>query len=430
MKQRRVVITGMGTVNALSHDVGGYWRALLAGQSGIGPIDLFDVSPFKVRFGGQVRNFDPDPHLGTREARRMDRFAQFAVVATLEALKDSGLELSRRESDQFGFELPRENPDRVGVILGSGIGGLNEYEEQHTRLIKSGPGRISPFTIPKLMVNAAPGQISIAFGIRGPNMAVATACASAANAVGDAMRAIQHDEAEVMITGGSEAAMTPMGLGGFIAARALSERNDAPQLASRPFDKNRDGFILSEGAGVVVLEELEHARKRGARIYAELIGYGSSADAYNITAPCPDGSGAAKAMTLALKDARTNPDEVDYVNAHGTSTPLGDEAETKAIKQVFGDQARKLAINSTKSMIGHLLGASGGVELIVTALSIHHGVVHPTINYESPDPACDLDYVPNAPRELRIRKAISNSFGFGGHNACLVLGAVSRNGQA
>ncbi len=414
---RRVVITGMGTVTGLSLNLDGFWKGLCEGRSGIGPVDLFDASEFKVRFGGQVRSFEPEKVLDARLARRLDRFAQFALACTIEALKDSGLNLGD------------ENLDRFGCIIGSGIGGLSEYEEQHTRLIKMGPGRISPFVIPKLMVNAAPGQISIHFGFRGPNMAVATACASAANAIGEAMRTIQRDAADVIVTGGSEAALTPMGLGGFIAARALSERNHDPTKASRPFDKERDGFVLSEGAGILILEELDHARKRGARIYAELLGYGATADAYNITAPCPDGSGAAQAMALALKDARTNPDQVDYINAHGTSTPLGDEAETKAIKQLFGEHTRKLAVSSTKSMIGHLLGASGGVELIATAMSIHRGIVHPTINYDNPDPACDLDYVPNKPREMRVRRALSNSFGFGGHNACLVLGSFSSNGR-
>jgi 3-oxoacyl-[acyl-carrier-protein] synthase II len=414
---RRVVITGLGCVTALGTDVPTFWRAVCRGQSGIGPIDLFDASIFKVRFGGQVHNFEPEKFLDARLARRLDRFAQFALVAAIAAVKDSGL------------DFRREDPSRCGAIIGSGIGGLSEYEEQHCRLLNGGPHRISPFVIPKLMVNAAPGQISIYFGLRGPNMAVATACASAANAIGEALRSIQRGETDLMITGGSEATMTPMGLGGFIAARALSERNDAPEKASRPFDKDRDGFVLSEGAGILILEELEHARKRGAPIYAELLGYGATADAYNITAPCPDGSGAAEAMRRALADARTNPDEVEYINAHGTSTPLGDEAETKAIKLVFKDHAYKLAISSTKSMLGHLLGASGGIEAVATVMTIHTGVVHPTINLETPDPACDLDYVPNQARELRVRRAISNSFGFGGHNACLVFGAPSRNGH-
>jgi 3-oxoacyl-[acyl-carrier-protein] synthase II len=410
---RRVVITGLGTVNSLCSDVKGFWHALCAGRSGIGLIEQFDTSAFRVKFGGEVKNFDPQARLDVRTARRLDRFAQFGLIAAIDAVADSGIDFSK------------EDPYRCGIIIGSGIGGLNEFEEQHGRYLKSGPSRISPFVIPKMIANAATGNISIHFNLCGPNTAVATACASAANAISDAHRALQGGYADVMLAGGSEAAMTPMGLGGFISARALSERNDNPQAASRPFDRDRDGFVLSEGAGIAVLEELEHARKRGAHIYAELLGSGSTADAYNITAPHPDGNGAARAMQLALRDAHVNPEQVDYINAHGTSTPLGDEAETKAIKQVFGEHARRLAISSTKSMLGHLLGASGGVELIATAFSIRTGVVHPTINYENPDPACDLDYVPNTAREIRVRRAISNSFGFGGHNCCLVLGAVN-----
>jgi 3-oxoacyl-[acyl-carrier-protein] synthase II len=420
---RRVVITGMGTVNSLCNDLEGFWQALCQGKSGIGQINLFDTTDFKVHFGGQVQNFAPEAAIEPRLARKIDRFAQFALVAALSALKDSSLELIKGGANEAGYTIPQIPSHRIGVILGSGIGGLSEYEEQHTRLMEKGPSRISPFVIPKLMVNAASGHISIYFGLRGRTLAVATACASAANAIGEALRTIQHNEADVMVTGGSEAAMTPMGLGGFIAARALSERNDAPQQASRPFDKDRDGFILSEGAGVLILEEADHARKRGARIYGEVLGYACAADAYNITAPCPDGSGAAQAMKWALEDARTNAADIDYINAHGTSTPLGDAAETLAIKQVFGSHAHKVAVSSTKSMMGHLLGASGGVETMATLLSIQRGVVHPTINYDTPDPACDLDYVPNTARKLRVRKAIMNSFGFGGHNACLVLGA-------
>ncbi|HXG11372.1 MAG TPA: beta-ketoacyl-ACP synthase II [Gemmataceae bacterium] len=410
---RRVVITGLGTVNPLALDVKGYWEGLCAGRSGIGLIEQFDTSAFKVKIGGEVKGFDPESFLDPKTARRLDRFTQFAMAAAIAAVADSGLDFSR------------EDPYRCGCILGSGIGGLNEFEEQHGRYLSGGPGKISPFVIPKMIVNAAPGHISIHFGLCGPNTAVSTACASAAHAIGDALRAIQGDYADVMITGGSEAAITPMGLGGFIAARALSQRNDDPPAASRPFDKDRDGFVLSEGAGVLVLEELEHARRRGAAIYAELLGCGSTADAHHITAPHPCGAGAARAMQAALRDARINPEDVQYVNAHGTGTELGDEAETLAIKQVFGNHARRLAVSSTKSMIGHLLGASGGVELIATVLAIRHNLVHPTINYQTPDPKCDLDYVPNTAREMRVRRAISNSFGFGGHNCCLVVGALN-----
>ena len=410
---RRVVITGMGTVNPLAADVKEFWRAVCAGRNGIGPIEQIDTSAFKVHFGGEVKNFDAKTHLDAKVVRHLDRFAQFALIASIQAVKDSGID--------FG----KEDPYRCGVIAGSGIGGLNEFEEQHARFISGGPGRISPFVIPKMIPNAAPGNISIHFGICGPNTAVSTACASAAHAIADAMRAIQWDYADVMLTGGSEAVITNMGLGGFISARALSMRNDDPAHASRPFDKDRDGFVLSEGAGMLVLEDLEHARRRGAPIYAEVLGCGSTADAYHITAPHPEGGGAARAMQMALKDARLNPDDIHYINAHGTSTPLGDEAETKAIKQVFGTQAKRLAVSSTKSMLGHTLGDSGGIALIVCALTIKQGVIHPTINYETPDPACDLDYVPNHARETRVRRAIANSFGFGGHNACLAVGALN-----
>jgi 3-oxoacyl-[acyl-carrier-protein] synthase II len=333
-------------------------------------------------------------------------------VAAIQAVKDSGLDFSK------------EDPYRCGTIIGSGIGGLNEWEEQHARFLEGGPSKVSPFVIPKMIANAAPGNVSIHFGLCGPNTAVSTACASAAHALGDALRAIQMEYADVMVSGGSEAAITFMGLGGFISARALSLRNEEPQAASRPFDKERDGFVLAEGAGILVLEELEHARKRGAPIYAELLGCGSTADAHHITAPHPCGAGAARSMREALRDARLSPQDVQYINAHGTSTPLGDEAETKAIKDVFGEHARRLAVNSTKSMIGHTLGASGGIELIATVLSLKYGVLHPTINYRTPDPACDLDYVPNTAREARVGRALSNSFGFGGHNCSLVVGAV------
>ncbi|HMF12439.1 MAG TPA: beta-ketoacyl-ACP synthase II, partial [Gemmataceae bacterium] len=379
----------------------------------VGPIEQFDTSAFRVHFGGEVKGFTPEDVLEPKAARRLDRFAQFGLVAAMAAVKDSGLDFSH------------EDPFRSGIIFGSGIGGLNEFEEQHARYLQSGPTKISPFVIPKMIANNAAGTISIHFELRGPNTTVATACASAANAIGDAFRAIQWNYADVMVTGGSEAAITPMGLGGFCSARALSTRNDNPQAASRPFDVDRDGFVLSEGAGVMVLEELEHARRRGAAIYAEVLGCGCTADAHHITDPHPCGSGAAGAMQFALADARLNADDIQYVNAHGTSTPKGDVAETLAIKQVFGTHAPKLAISSTKSMLGHLLGASGGVELIATVLAIKDAVVHPTINYQTPDPECDLDYVPNTARELRVRNAISNSFGFGGHNCCLVVGALN-----
>jgi 3-oxoacyl-[acyl-carrier-protein] synthase II len=339
----------------------------------------------------------------------MDRFGQFGIAASVAAVRDSGIDFSTL------------NPFRCGVLIGSGIGGIETLEEQHEVLLAKGPTRLSPFTVPRLMVNAASGNVSIMYGLRGPNSAIATACATGSNAIGDAARLIQHDQADVMIAGGSEAALSKLGMASFIAARALSTRNEEPQRASRPWDKDRDGFVMSEGAGVVLLEEYEHAKARGAKIYAELIGYGMSADANHITAPCEDGSGASKAMELALLDARINGGDVDYVNAHGTSTPLGDAAETLALKRTFGDHARKLAVSSTKSAIGHLLGASGGVEAVFSALAVHRDVAPPTINLETPDPDCDLDYVPNTARKMQIKVAMSNSFGFGGHNASLVF---------
>jgi 3-oxoacyl-[acyl-carrier-protein] synthase II len=409
---RRVVITGLGTVNSLSCNVQEFWQGLCAGRSGVSLIEQIDTTPFKVKFAGEVKNFSPDGVIDPKDARRLDRFAQFAIVAADSAVKDSGIDFSK------------EDPFRCGVIVGSGIGGLNEFEEQHSRFISGGPRRISPFVIPKMIPNAAAGNISIHFGCRGPNTAVSTACASAAHSIGDAMHSIQLDYADVMIAGGSESVITNMAVGGFISAQALSMRNDEPQKASRPFDRGRDGFVLAEGAGIVILEELEHARRRHAPIYAEVLGCGSTADAYHITAPHPEGAGAVRAMQIALRDARLNPEDIQYVNAHGTSTPLGDEAETKAIKTVFGPHAYKLAISSTKSMLGHTLGASGGIAIIASALSITQGVVHPTINYEEADPVCDLDYVPNTARRMPVRNVLANSFGFGGHNCSLIIGAL------
>lgn len=412
MTRRRVVVTGLGTVNPLANSVADYWRGLLAGASGIAPITLFDTSKFKVRFGGEVKNFQPELCIDAKSIRRLDRFTQFALCAAHEAVLDSGLDFSKLD------------PFRCGCIIGSGIGGLAEFEDGHSTLLSKGPDRMSPFVIPKMIPNAASGNISIRYGLRGPNTTVSTACSSAAHAMGDSMRQIQYGYADVIVSGGAEAAITPTGLGGFIAARALSSRNDDPAHASRPFDKDRDGFVLSEGAGILVIEELEHAKRRGAKIYCELLGCGNTADAYHITAPHEDGIGAAEAMRAACREAGWNLDEVDYINAHGTSTGLGDVAETKATKQVFGEAAKKIAISSTKSMIGHLLGASGGVEAVACALSIRNGVLHPTINHFEPDPECDLDYIPNTPREKRVRKVLSNSFGFGGHNCSLAFGAI------
>jgi len=410
MSRRRIVITGVGAVTSFGVEKEDLWSALVAGKSGIRKISNFDASDFKVRIASEVADWHPAQYLDKKLARHLDRFAQFALVAAIKAVEDSGIDFSRID------------PFRAGVIVGSGIGGLIEIETQHSRLLKLGPSRISPFMIPKLMVNAASGQISIMYGLKGPNIAVATACASGSHAIGDAFKVIQSDEADVIVSGGAEAALTPMGLGGFAAMRALSCRNEAPEKASRPFDLDRDGFVLGEGAGVVVLEELETAKKRGAHIYTEMLGYGMSGDGWHITAPDPEGSGPSSAMRSALKDARISPQDVKYINAHGTSTPLNDEIETKAIKKVFGPSAHDLAVSSTKSMLGHLLGASGGVEMVITALALEHGVMPPTINYETPDPKCDLDYVPNTAREESISLAMSNSFGFGGHNASLIVG--------
>jgi 3-oxoacyl-[acyl-carrier-protein] synthase II len=407
---RRVVITGMGVVTSLGDRLDRFWSALCSGQSGVAPLTLFDTTEFKVHFGGQVHDWDPVARFGTKEARHLDRFAQFAMAAAIAAVDDSGIDFSKLSTE------------RAGVIVGSGIGGLNEFETQHSIMKDRGPSRISPFVIPKLMVNAASGQISIRWGLKGPCSAVATACASAANAIGDAFRLIQAGRADVMISGGSEAAITHMGLGGFASMRALSTRNDDPPHASRPFDRDRDGFVLAEGAGVLILEAEEIARARGARIYAELLGYGMSADGWHITAPDEEGRGAARAMKLCLDDAEAAPESVDYINAHGTSTPLGDLAETRAMKQIFGPHAQHLQISSTKSQLGHLLGASGGVELVISALAIHTNVLPPTINLDHPGEGCDLDYIPNRAREVRVNAVMSNSFGFGGHNASLLIG--------
>ena len=412
--KRRVVVTGLGVVTSLGRAVETFWDRILRGESGVGPITLFDVAGYKVQFGGQVHwEAEKEDISRPKELKRLDRFSQFAIAAAKDAVAGSGLDFSK------------EDPFRCGVVIGSGIGGLWEFETQEERLLNKGIDKVSPFTIPKLMVNSASGHVSSLYGIKGPNFAVATACASAANSIGSALRAIQYGDADVMITGASEAALTPIGLAGFQNMRALSFRTDAPQKASRPFDVDRDGFVLAEGAGVVVLEELEHARKRGALIYGELMGYGASGDAGHITQPDEEGRGAARAMEMALADAELNVDRVQYVNAHGTSTPLGDKAETAAVKRVFGEHAKRLAISSTKSQLGHTLGASGGIEMVVCALTIARGVIAPTINLDTPDPDCDLDYTPNVARDAKVDVAMSNSFGFGGHNASLVLGRLA-----
>jgi len=414
MTDRRVVITGLGTVNPLAQDVEGFWTALLEGRNGIRRVSRFDPSPFASQIGGEVVDWPgvPEEYVDRRESKRFDRFAQFATAAAIQAVKDSGIDFSAADRK------------RCGVLIGSGIGGLEELEVQHEKMLARGPGRVSPFTVPKLMVNAASGNVGILWRLRGPNSAVATACASAANAIGDAYRLIQRGAVDVMLAGGSEAALTRLGLASFCALKALSTRNDEPERASRPFDKDRDGFVLGEGAGVIVLEELEFALRRGANIRAELVGYGMTCDAFHITAPDPAGEGAAEAMRQAMAEAAVAPDQVDYINAHGTSTELNDISETRAIKAVFGKHAYNgLLISSTKSAVGHLLGASGGVEIIATVRTIETGWVHPTQNLEEPEDECDLDYCALEKRRKPVRFALSNSLGFGGHNVVLVVKA-------
>jgi 3-oxoacyl-[acyl-carrier-protein] synthase II len=410
MGDRRVVVTGLGVVTPLGASVSALWDGLIAGRSGIRRVSRFDAGPFDVQIGGECLDFKADDFIEHRDAKRMDRFSQLAFAAAKMAVADAGLEPGQYE------------PNRAGVILGSGIGGLQELEIQHMRLLNKGPGRVSAFTIPKLMANASSGHISIAHNFRAVNTAVATACASAGSAMGDAFNAIRHGRADVMMTGGSEAALTPLGLAAFAAMKALSARNDEPERASRPFDKDRDGFVLSEGSGAMLFEEYEHAKARGARIYAEVLGFGGTADAGDMVQPDPEGTGAAHAMTVALADARVNPDEIDYINAHGTSTPLGDIAEAVAVRKVFGAHATKLAISSTKSAIGHTLGASGGIEAVACIKTIEHNVLPPTLNHDNVDPECaGLDYVPDVARDAKVRTSMNNSFGFGGHNACIVF---------
>jgi 3-oxoacyl-[acyl-carrier-protein] synthase II len=405
----RVVVTGLGMISPLGVGVKENWEAICQGKSGIGPVTRFDITDFPSKIAGEVKGFNPEDFIDKKETKKMDIFIHYALASGMMALKDSGL------------IIDESNADRVGVLVGAGLGGLSTIERYHSVLLEHGPKRISPFFIPMLIVNLAPGQISIYFGARGPNSSVVTACATGNHSIGEACRIIQRGDADVMIAGGAESTITPLAIGGFCSMRALSTRNEEPQRASRPFDKDRDGFVIAEGAGLLILEELEHAERRGARIYAEIIGFGCNADAYHISAPSPNGIGAAKCMEIALKDARINYDEVDYVNAHGTSTPLNDLSETMAMKTVFRDRARKIAVSSTKSMTGHLLGAAGGVEAIYSILAITRGVIPPTINYETPDPECDLDYVPNTPREATVRVVMSNSFGFGGTNATLIF---------
>jgi 3-oxoacyl-[acyl-carrier-protein] synthase II len=416
--KRRVVITGLGLVTPCGHTVAETWAALMAGRSGVGYIEKFDTEKFSVKIAAEVKNFDPLKFVEKKEARKMGAFIHYAIAASDEAVYDSQLiERGQKLSDRFG----EEQSEQIGTYISSGIGDFWAIEREHSKLLDEGPHRVSPFFIPSAIVNLAAGQVSIRFGAKGPNSATATACAAGAHAIGDSFRIIQRGDADVMICGGAESAITPMSVAGFAAMRALSTRNDDPEHASRPFERDRDGFIIGEGAGLMVLEELEFARARGAKIYAEVVGYGMTGDAFHITMPDETASGAVRAMTKALKDADVQPEAIGYINAHGTSTPYNDKFETLAIRKTFGDHAYKLAVSSTKSMTGHLLGAAGGIEAVFSVLAIHEGKLPPTVNYVNPDPDCDLDYVPNEPREAHVDYALSNSFGFGGTNAALLF---------
>lgn len=405
----RVVITGIGVISPIGTGREAYWEALKAGKSGIAPVTLFDASEFTTQMAGEVTDFEPEKYIDKKEAKRMDRFSQFAVGAAVMAAEDAGINKENMD------------PQRMGVILGNGIGGIGTLEREHEKLLEKGPGRVSPFLVPMMIVNLAAGNVAIALGAQGPNTTVVTACASGTNAMGDAYRLLQRGEADVIFTGGTEASITPMGFAGFCTMKAMSTRNDDPTKASRPFTADRDGFVMGEGAGVMVFETLEHAQKRGAKIYGEVAGFGMTCDAYHITSPAPGGEGAARSMRLAIESAGMKPEDIDYINAHGTSTPYNDRNETAAIKSTFGDHAYKLCVNSTKSMTGHLLGASGGIEAIACLMSLNEDFVHPTINYETPDPELDLDYVPNVGKSKVVRAALSNSLGFGGHNASIIF---------
>ena len=407
--KRRVVVTGVGLVTPLGVGIENVWKRILNGESGIGPTTRFDVTRHDTKFAGEVKDFRAGDFVSPKEIKRIDLFIQYALAASKIAIEDSGLDMGREEAE------------RVGVVVGTGLGGLPTLEKYHSILLERGPGRISPFFIPMLIANEAPGHIAIQFGIKGPNLCIVTACATGAHSIGESFRIIQYGDADVMVAGGTEANLTPLTVGGFNAMKALSTRNDAPEKASRPFEKDRDGFVVSEGCGIIIMEELEHAKKRGAKIYAEIAGYGYNGDAYHITAPCPDGDGFVRCIKVALKDANIRPEEVDYINAHGTSTELNDYIETLAIKEVFKDGAYKIPVSSTKSMTGHLLGAAGAIEAIFSVLSIRDQICPPTINYETPDPQCDLDYVPNVSRKHKIDVVLSNSFGFGGTNSTLVF---------
>jgi 3-oxoacyl-[acyl-carrier-protein] synthase II len=409
IEKRRVVVTGLGLISPLGIGVEASWKGAVGGNVGIGHITQFDASSFPVRIAGEVKDFDPANYIEPKEIKKMDRFIHFAMAVSTMAVEDAGLKITN------------ENAERVGVIIGAGMGGLHSIEYYHKALLEKGHKRISPFFIPMLIINLASGNVSIRFGAKGPNSSVVTACATGSNAIGDAFKIIQRGDADVMITGGTEAVITALAVAGFASMKALSTRNDEPEKASRPFDIDRDGFVMGEGAGVIILESLEHALSRNAKIYAEIVGYGMSSDAYHITTPSPEGEGAARCMKATLKDVGVEPGEINYINAHGTSTKYGDELETAAIKTVFGEHAYKLCVSSTKSMTGHLLGAAGGVEAIFSILSIYNGIIPPTMNLEKPDPECDLDYVPNRARQTDVEYAMSNSFGFGGTNACLIF---------
>lgn len=407
--RRRVVVTGMGVITPVGNNVGDFWNSLEEGKSGIDEISKFDATEFSSRIAGEVKDFDISDYVFSKKLKRVDEFVQFAIAASNMAYKNSGL------------DFDKESPYNIGVLIGSGIGSLYAIEEQHSRLLQRGPSRISPFLIPRLIIDMASGQVAMHFNLKGPNYAIVTACASGSHAIGEAARTIERGDAEIMISGGTESCITPLGLGGFCSMKALSTRNDAPKEASRPFDKKRDGFVMAEGAGIVILEELEHAKKRGATIYAELSGYGATADAYHITAPDPTAESPSKCMAYAIEDAGKNKEEIDYINAHGTSTPANDKVETKAIKVLFKEKAKDLLISSTKSMTGHLLGAAGGVEFVASVLSLMNNTVPPTINYHNPDPECDLNYVPNVVQKKELNTILTNSLGFGGHNATLLI---------
>ena len=407
--KRRVVVTGLGIISPIGCVKDEFWSALIAGKSGIGTLTYFDASQYESRIAGEVKDFKPHPFIPPKDLRRMEKFVQFGVTASKNAIDDAGIDIAK------------EDPYRIGVLVGSGIGSLRIIEEQHKVIIEKGPSRVTPFLIPMLIVNMAAGHISILLSVKGPNLCTTTACASGAHAIGEAMRIIQYGDADIMIAGGTESCVTTLGIAGFCALKALSTRNDEPERASRPFDRDRDGFVMAEGCGIVILEEMERAKKRNAKIYAEVVGYGMTADAHHMTAPDPEGEGAARCMLNAITDANLKPEDVSYINAHGTSTPLNDKIESLAINKTFGSFAKKVAVSSTKSMLGHQLGAAGAVEFVICCLAIERGIIPPTINYENPDPDCDLDYVPNKARKAKVNVCISNSLGFGGHNATLCV---------